>query len=92
MQVTDTSEELTNNMLEVKKTHLNVAMYAWDGMAHPGNEVYIGRLSISGDPAAACCSSIAELGNHAVNQYACNNLEIIETGKIETKRKRKTQR
>lgn len=51
-----------------KRNKLLVAMYAWDGNAHPGNEYWEGHLTASGDPAAACCSCIAELGNPAVNK------------------------
>jgi len=58
--------------------HLLVAAYAWDGGALPGNEYWWGQLSASGDPAAACCSMIGELGNPAVNPAACGaNLRIL---------------
>ena len=44
-----------------------VATYAWDGNAFPGNEYFNGALTASGDPAAACCSTITELANPLVN-------------------------
>jgi len=46
---------------------LLVAMFAWDGNAYPGNEFWMNSLSASGDPAAACCSTVGELGNADVN-------------------------
>ena len=51
---------------------LLVACYAWDGNAFPGNEVWRGMLSASGDPAAVCCSTVGELQNPYVNPFTEN--------------------
>jgi hypothetical protein len=55
---------------------LLVASYAWDGNSFPGNEVWRGSLSASGDPAAICCSTVGELQNPYVNPF-WNNICIL---------------
>jgi hypothetical protein len=54
-------------------------MYAWDAGAYPGNEFYepYGMLSGSGDPAAACCSTITELGNPEINTVICGSNTLM---------------
>jgi len=47
---------------------LIVANYAWDCNSFPGNEYWMGSLTASGDPAAACCSTIWNHMNPVLNK------------------------
>jgi hypothetical protein len=54
---------------KLETDELLVLSYAWDGNAFPGNEYWCGSLTASGDPAAACMSTIPELHNPLVNDF-----------------------
>ncbi|KAI3318734.1 hypothetical protein HD806DRAFT_511725 [Xylariaceae sp. AK1471] len=58
--------------------HLLILSYAWDGNAFPGNEYWVGSLSASGDPAAACMSTIGELHNSMINPGFLDHIEVLD--------------
>ncbi|KAI0449973.1 hypothetical protein F5B21DRAFT_492626 [Xylaria acuta] len=60
----------------VDANHLLVLSYAWDGNAFPGNEYWVGLLAATGDPAAACMSTIGELHNPMINPGLLNGIEV----------------
>ena len=58
--------------------------FAWDGGSYVGNEYWENKLSASGDPAAACCSSIAISMNPEFNSFL-DKLNIVTIqGKVKT--------
>jgi hypothetical protein len=61
----------------VHSNYLLILSYAWDGNAFPGNEYWIGSLSATGDPAAACMSTIGELHNPVVNPGYLDRIEVL---------------
>jgi len=66
---------------EEDKGKLLVACYPWDGNAFPGNEYWRGLLIVSGDPAAASCSTISELQNPYINRALNSNNLFVAKGK-----------
>jgi hypothetical protein len=82
--------DATGRSIALKYTHDNpvhvvgpgkilFTMYAWDGNSFPGNEYWASMLQASGDPAAACCSTIPQLQNPFINKClnSFNSLVVV---------------
>lgn len=53
-------------------------LYAWDAGSLPGNEFYNREPSLSGDPAAACCSAIGVTANPNVNKALLTSIQVVK--------------
>ncbi|MCW5583831.1 MAG: DUF4804 domain-containing protein [Gammaproteobacteria bacterium] len=66
------------DVLENKPEVIVCPNIAWDGGSAPGNEYWGRRLSASGDPAAACCSTFGEISNAMINPNVYQNICICD--------------
>ena len=53
-------------------------LYAWDAGSRPGNEIFHRKPTLSGDPAAACCSAIGVTANPNVNKALLTSIQIVK--------------
>ena len=60
--------------------------FAWDGNAYPGNEYWLGMFVNSGDPAAACCTTIPEVQNPQINPDFLDRVHVFPGKIIRNKR------
>jgi len=81
-----TQSSADNGHQFLKVPELIVANYAWDSNAFPGNEYWSGQLTASGDPAAACCSTIWNHHNPMINKKYMNGKNcrvLLRSGKFQ---------
>ncbi|KAI1395823.1 hypothetical protein F4819DRAFT_500717 [Hypoxylon fuscum] len=60
-----------------KDDQLLVLSYAWNANSFPGNSFWNNNLDGSGDPAAACMSTIAELHNWVMNPHLLDRQKTL---------------
>ncbi|KAK5121654.1 hypothetical protein LTR85_004826 [Meristemomyces frigidus] len=66
---------------KLNSMELLVVSWAWDSNSLPGNEYWSGFTDDSDDPAAVCCSTIAELHNPYVNPFEHRIKVLQERGR-----------
>lgn len=75
IEILHSKRNVADPLPEKHKDKLLVGIYAWDGNSAPGNEYHRQRLTDSGDPAAASCSTITETQDPHKNSILMQKLK-----------------